>query len=153
MHLNEILRPEMVWPRLSAKTKHEAIEELARRIAESDAALDGSAVATVLFEREKLGSTGIQDGVAIPHAKVPGLAHILIAFGRSLDGIDFQAHDGKPTHLFFVLLAPAFASGQHLKALARLSRILKDASFRDELMAAQDAQELYNAIVREDART
>jgi PTS system nitrogen regulatory IIA component len=152
MHLNEILRPEMVWPTLDAKTKSEVIRELAQRIAAKEPSLDGAAVAEVLLEREKLGSTGIQDGIAIPHGKVPGLSGILIACGRSLSGINFDAHDGKPTHLFFVLLAPAFAAGQHLKALARLSRLLKDSAFRDHLMSSQDGAALYDAIIREDAR-
>jgi nitrogen PTS system EIIA component len=153
MHLTEILRREMVWPALAAATKPEVIEELSRNIAATDSSLDAKKIAEVLAEREKLGSTGIQDGIAIPHGKVPGLSGIFIACGRSLSGIDFSAHDGKPTHLFFVLLAPEFAAGQHLKALARLSRLLKDASFRDELMAAKDAEELYRAIIREDERT
>jgi nitrogen PTS system EIIA component len=152
MHLTEILRPEMVWPKLEAQTKPEVIRELAQRIAEKERSLDGEAVAEILLEREKLGSTGIQDGIAIPHGKVPGLSGILIACGRSPAGIDFDAHDGKPTHLFFVLLAPAFAAGQHLKALARLSRLLKDEAFRERLMSSKDSAALYEAIIREDAR-
>ena len=152
MHLTEILRPDMVWPKLVATTKADVIAELARHVAERVPGLDAAKVADILLEREKLGSTGIQDGIAIPHGKVPGLSTIVIACGRSPQGIDFDAHDGKPTHLFFVLLAPEFAAGQHLKALARLSRLLKDAAFREQLMSSPDAAELHRAIVREDTR-
>lgn len=153
MHLTEILRPEMVWTSLGSKTKPEMIRELAHRMATGDTTLDEAIVGEVLMERERLGSTGIQDGIAIPHGKVPGLDHIVIACGRSTEGIDFEAHDQKPTHLFFVLLAPEFAAGQHLKALARLSRLLKEAPFRDKLMAASDDAEFFNSIVEEDKKS
>lgn len=150
MHLTDILQPEMVWPELTATTKPEVLKELAKRISTGNASLDEQRVAEILAERERLGSTGIQDGIAIPHGKVPGLDRIVIACGRSSRGIEFDAHDTKPTHLFFVLLAPEFAAGQHLKALARLSRILKDARFREKLMGAGDASEMYRAILDED---
>lgn len=152
MQLTEILRPEMVWPELKAKTKPEAIKELAQHIAKGTGTLDEKQLTDILMERERLGSTGIQDGIAIPHGKVPGLKQMLIACGRSQEGIDFEAHDQKPTHLFFVLLAPEFAAGQHLKALARLSRLLKDASFRERIMSSQDANEIYRIIIEEDER-
>jgi len=152
MHLTEILRPEMVWTSLKAQTKPEVIRELAHLMAENDTSLDEQVVGEVLMERERLGSTGIQDGIAIPHGKVPGLDKIVIACGRSENGIDFDAHDQQPTHLFFVLLAPEFAAGQHLKALARLSRLLKDAPFREQLMSADDATAFFNDIVDEDKK-
>lgn len=152
MHLTDILRPEMVWTDLRANTKTEIIRELAHLMAENDRSLDESVISEVLMERERLGSTGIQDGIAIPHGKVPGLDRIVIACGRSRAGIDFEAHDQKPTTLFFVLLAPEFAAGQHLKALARLSRILKDASFRDRLMTSKDSREFYEHLLDEDRK-
>jgi PTS system nitrogen regulatory IIA component len=153
MHLSEILRPDMVWPELAAKTKPEVISELADRIAEAEKSLDKKQIAQILMERERLGSTGIQDGIAIPHGKVPGLGRIIIACGRSESGIDFEAHDQKPTNLFFVLLAPESAAGQHLKALARLSRLLKDAEFRGRLMKSKDAKEMFGAIAEEDGKS
>jgi len=153
MHLTEILRPEMVWTKLVATTKPEVIRELARLMAENDNSLDEKVVGEVLMERERLGSTGIQDGIAIPHGKVPGLDRIVIACGRSEKGIDFEAHDQRPTHLFFVLLAPEFAAGQHLKALARLSRLLKDAPFRDKLMSCGDSRQFFQNIVEEDKKS
>jgi len=152
MHLTDILKPRMVWPKLEAQTKPEVIKELAERMASCESDLDAETIAEILMERERLGSTGIQDGIAIPHGKVPGLDRIVIAFGLCPDGIDFDAHDGKPTHIFFVLLAPEFAAGQHLKALARLSRLLKDASFRQRLMSETDADNIYKAISEEDER-
>jgi nitrogen PTS system EIIA component len=152
MHLTDVLRPEMVWPDLKSETKPEVIRELSTKIAGSLNSLDEHRVAEILSERERLGSNGIQDGIAIPHGKVPGLDRIIIACGRSQRGIEFDAHDAKPTHLFFVLLAPEFAAGQHLKALARLSRILKDAHFREKLLGATGAAEMYSAILEEDEK-
>jgi len=152
MRLTDILRPDLCWPALAARTKPEVIGELAKKIASVEKGLTAEGLSEILMERERLGSTGIQDGIAIPHGKVPGLEKILIAFGLSREGIDFEAHDGKPTHIFFVLLAPESAAGQHLKALARLSRLLKDADFRDRLIKGKDAQEIYGAIAAEDKR-
>lgn len=152
MKLSSILKPEMVWPELKAKTKSEVIRELAKRAAACDKSLDERQIAEILRERERLGSTGIQDGIAIPHGKVPGLSNIIIACGYSKEGIDFDAHDQKPTHLFFVLLAPEFAAGQHLKVLARLSRLLKDGRFRERLMTAQDAADMHAVIIEEDEK-
>ena len=142
----------MVWPDLKALTKQEVIRELAHNIAQSLGASDENNLAEILSEREQLGSTGIQDGIAIPHGKIPGLKQIIIACGRSVAGIDFDSHDSKPTHLFFVLLAPEFAAGQHLKALARLSRLLKDESFRQKLLTAGGREAMYNSITAEDKK-
>lgn len=144
----------MVWPNLCATKKEEVIKELAGKIAEalSEPSLKREEIASILLEREQLGSTGIQDGIAIPHGKISGLKNILIACGRSPQGIDFDAHDTKPTHLFFVLLAPEFAAGQHLKVLARISRLLKDSLFRERLMSATDEKEMYKIITEEDEK-
>ena len=97
-----------------------------------------------------LGSTGIGDGIAIPHAKIPGLADVLVSFGRSTKGIVFDALDGKPVHLFFLLVAPEHASGQYLKALAKISRMLKDTAFRTRLMDAPSRQRLYKEVADKD---
>lgn len=140
----------MVWPELGQTTKDGVIRELAGLIAGQEPALNADTLYTALIEREKLGSTGIEDGVAIPHAKIEGLSHIIVACGRSISGLDFDAHDAKPTHLFFVLLAPMNATGMHLKVLARLSRILKESRVRSRLMNAQAAPELYGIMVEED---
>jgi PTS system nitrogen regulatory IIA component len=104
----------------------------------------------VLLDREKLGSTGIGDGIAIPHGKLKGLDSLVIAFGRSHDGIDFDSIDGKPVHIFFLLMAPESSTGQHLKALAKISRMLKDPAFRSNLMSAKSTEELYRNISDKD---
>ena len=150
MHLREVIQKDLVWPNLASPSKDEVIKELVRHMAQCTATLDETALYRALTEREKLGSTGVEDGIAIPHAKVSGLDRILLACGRSIKGIDFEAHDGNPTHLFFVLLAPANATGMHLKVLARLSRLLKEARVRAHLMAAASGDELYQAIIDED---
>lgn len=150
MRLTDVLRREMVWPDLEATTKKDVIKELAARAAKVLGAFDENDIAGVLEEREHLGSTGIQDGIAIPHGKIAGLDRIVVACGRSVGGIDFDAHDAKTTHLFFVLLAPEFAAGQHLKILARLSRLLKSSHFRERLLTARDADGIYEIITGED---
>lgn len=142
----------MIWPQLKATTKKGIIKELADNISASLGLADKEYIEKVLEEREQLGSTGIQDGIAIPHGKVVGIGQIVIACGRSIKGVEFNAHDAKPTHLFFVLLAPEFAAGQHLKALARLSRILKNSRFRERLLHAPDEKEMYRVIAEEDAK-
>lgn len=152
MHLSEVFSSTMVWPELNATTKDGVVRELAERIAEREPALDVDALYTALIEREKLGSTGIEDGVAIPHAKVPALEHIVVACGRCRAGLDFDAHDAKPTHLFFVLLAPENATGMHLKVLARLSRLLKDARVRNKLLEVTATDAMYRVIVEEDEK-
>jgi nitrogen PTS system EIIA component len=103
-----------------------------------------------LQQREKLGSTGIGEGVAIPHGKIPDLNELVVAFGRSKKGITFDAIDGKPVNLFFMLLAPENSTGQHLKALARISKMLKTPNFRKKLIDAKTTSDLYKAIVEQD---
>ncbi len=105
-----------------------------------------------LLHRERLGSTGIGDGVAIPHGKVAGLPMIMASFGRSKKGVEFNAIDGKPSYLFFTLFAPENSAGAHLKALARISRIFKNPAFRESIMKAKDAAEMYRLIETEDAK-
>jgi PTS system nitrogen regulatory IIA component len=150
MHLSDVFNSNNVWSDLHATTKDELVRKLSQLIAGRAPKLSLEDLYTALIEREKLGSTGIEDGVAIPHAKVAGLDDILVAFGRCPEGIDFDAHDGKPTHLFFVLLAPEKATGMHLKVLARLSRLLKDVRVRNRLMDADVPEDLYRIITEED---
>jgi len=104
----------------------------------------------VLLERERLGSTGMGDGIAIPHGKLKEIQGIICSFGRSREGIDFQSIDEKSSHLFFLLLAPEDSASEHLQALARLSRILKDAQSRKRLMEAASKEEIYRLIAEED---
>lgn len=152
MKIADALSKELIISSLAAKTKVDCLMEFARTIAQQHTELKKDEIAHVLLEREKLGSTGIQDGIAIPHGKIKALSNILISFGRSLEGIDFQAYDSKPTFLFFVLLAPEEATSIHLKLLARLSRLLKSAQLREDLMKAKDAEALYKILCEEDEK-
>jgi PTS system nitrogen regulatory IIA component len=152
MKIKQILSKNCVIARLSSRTKDDAITELADLLSRNFSNLSREETISILTEREKLGSTGIGNGVAIPHGKIPALNQIVTGFGRSVEGIPFDSQDGKPAHLFFVLLAPENAASLHLKALARLSRLLKDVHFRNKLMEAADADQIYQEIVGEDEK-
>jgi nitrogen PTS system EIIA component len=152
MKIGDILGEDLVIGSLRGRTKDELIEELARVVSAHRPDINHDRLVEALEERERLNSTALGEGVAIPHGKLPGLKQVVAAFGRSLEGVDFQSLDGKPTHLFFLLAAPEDSAGAHLKALARISRLLKDDAFRARLMKAADAHELYAAIRDEDAR-
>jgi PTS system nitrogen regulatory IIA component len=145
------LRPESIVSELSATTKTEVLAEFASLVTAGFPELERGVVLRTLQEREKLGSTGIGDGIAIPHGKLKGIDRLVLAFGRSRAGIDFDSLDGRKVHLFFLLLAPENASGLHLKALARISRIMKDPAVRGGLMAAADAAAIH-ALLREQDR-
>jgi PTS system nitrogen regulatory IIA component len=145
MNLVDIINKDLILPDLSAKHKKEVLEELCRAVAE-DRKVSPVPLLQVLMDRERLGSTGIGDGVAIPHGKTEQIDKMVIACGRSREGVDFESMDGRPTHLFFLLLAPENTTGEHLKALAKLSRLLKDPSFRQEFLAAEDQSDLFELI-------
>ncbi len=106
----------------------------------------------ILLEREELGSTGIGDGIAIPHGKSPNITQIISGFGLSKTGIEFDSLDGKPAYLFFLLVAPENSVGIHLKMLARISRLLKNTDFRNKLLHANSQSEIYQIISQEDAK-
>ncbi|HRT61478.1 MAG TPA: PTS sugar transporter subunit IIA [Syntrophales bacterium] len=150
MHLSEIFRKEFIIEDLKSRSKRGVLAELAGAFAQGGIQVDTKQMVDVLMEREKLGSTGIGDGIAIPHGKLKGLDTLLLSFGRSREGIDFEAIDGRPVHLFFLLMAPESSTGQHLKALAKISRMLKDEHFRSELLSAPNAEVLYAAIMEKD---
>lgn len=152
MKLTEILPEELVIPGLSGQTKEAVLRELAQCVATAHPEIDAARLIEVLWERERLGSTAIGDGIAIPHGKLPGLKTVLAAFGRHVQGLDFESLDGNPTKLFFLLVAPEDSVGQHLKALARVSRLLKDQGFRNRLLAGRDRSELYRCIREEDEK-
>lgn len=151
MKLKDILAHDAVRGDLTATDKRGVLEELARLAAGVYPELDASGVLKVLLDREKLGSTGVGNGVSIPHGKIPGLKGIVAAFGRSKRGIDFQSHDHKLANLFFVLLAPENVIGNHLQALARLSRLLKGEEIRKRLVEVRD-EELYDVLIAEDEK-
>ncbi|HET7005434.1 MAG TPA: PTS sugar transporter subunit IIA [Candidatus Binatia bacterium] len=150
MKIIDFVSVHTIIPALVSREKDAALEELAVGLAEKYDHLDPRKVLTVLQERERISSTAIGDGVAIPHGKLPGLDKIYGAFARSEPGVNFNSLDGEPTHLFFVLIAPENAAADHLKALARISRLLKDPAFRQRLMRGKNQQELFTLISDED---
>jgi PTS system nitrogen regulatory IIA component len=152
MRIEDILARDMIVPALVAKTKAGILAELAATVAGQHPEVDKDRLIVALEEREKLNSTALGDGVAIPHGKLSGIKRVLAAFGRSLPGVDFESLDGKPTHLFFLLVAPEESAGAHLKALARISRLLKNDEFRARLIEASDANEVFATIQDEDAK-
>jgi nitrogen PTS system EIIA component len=148
--ISDILVMESVVPEIKARDKAAAIEEMAGWLANCYPELDARKVLDVLRERERISTTAIGEGVAIPHGKLAGVDRVVAVFARSREGLDFASLDGEPTHLFFALIAPENAAADHLKALARISRLLKDEGFRSRLMQAKSQQDLYNLIAEED---
>ena len=151
MKIMDILLKDAVILDVESTGKREVLAELSEGAARAEASLDTDRLFQVLLERENLQSTGIGDGVAIPHGKLGGLERLLASFARS-PGVDFAAIDGAPTRLFFLLVVPEQSGGQHLKALARISRFLRDESFREKLLAAASLEEVFAAIEEEDAK-
>jgi len=143
---------ELVAPALHGQTKAEVVRELAEHLVRWHNEISAERLIEVLWERERLGSTAIGDGIAIPHGKLQGLKSVVGAFGRHPEGVDFESLDGGPTKLFFLLVAPEDSVGHHLKALARVSRLLKDSEFRERLIAASDQAELFRLIQEEDEK-
>ena len=152
MRIAEFLREDLVFPNLASTDKAGVLGELSAGIARAVPGVQAAKLAEVLTEREKLGSTGVGEGVAIPHGKLASVPGLVAAFGRSLKGVEFAAIDGKPTQLFFVLFAPENSAGLHLKALARISRLFKQPQLRQEVMNAPGASGIYRLIVEEDSK-
>jgi PTS system nitrogen regulatory IIA component len=152
MRIDDFLAEDMVVSALEGRKKDDVIEELAEVVSTHHPEIDHWKLVGALQDRERLNSTALGEGVAIPHGRLPGVKRVVAAFGRSPQGVDFNSLDGKPTHLFFLLVAPEDSAGAHLKALARISRLLKDESFRARLMQAEDAASLYHIIREEDAK-
>jgi PTS system nitrogen regulatory IIA component len=150
MRLDQILKIDFINDNLLAGNKDEVLAELAATITNGGLKIDKANIIDVLRQREKLGSTGIGEGVAIPHGKIGSLEDLTVSFGRSKAGVSFDSMDGKPVHLFFLLLAPENSSGQHLKALAKISKMLKVPDFRKNLMEAKTRSDLYKIIIEQD---
>jgi PTS system nitrogen regulatory IIA component len=150
MKIIDLLDKNAILPDMAATTKLAVLEELAATLVPGTDGLDLDTVVEVLMERERLGSTGIGDNVAIPHGKLTNLSGLKLAFGRSLKGVNFDSMDGKPSHLFFLLLAPVNSAGLHLKALAKISRMLMSAAFRENLMQAPQGQDIYQLLKEKD---
>ena len=145
MPLTDLLMPQAVMPALKVNSKKQALQELAARAA----ALCGRGereVLDVLAQRERLGSTGIGNGIAIPHGKLPKLERLFGVFARLDRSIDFEALDGQPVDLLFLLLAPEAAGADHLKALARVARLLRDPEVARKLRESRDGEAIYAVL-------
>ena len=152
MKITDFLNAQNVVPTLASREKNAVLREVADGLASAHPPLDKNRVLQVLLDRERISTTAIGEGVAIPHGKLPDVDHVIGVFARSAEGIDFASLDGAPTHLFFVLIAPENAAADHLKALARISRLLKDEVFRRRLMEAKTRQEIFQTIAEEDQK-
>jgi PTS system nitrogen regulatory IIA component len=150
MKISELLNPEAIVAEMQSEDKSRALTELTDALINCEPSLDRDDVIEVLQEREKLGSTGIGDGVAIPHGKLAGIPELMLAFGRSRKGVDFESMDGQPAHLFFLLIAPEESVGVHLKTLARISKLLKDPAVRQRLLEAANQELIYQVILDEE---
>jgi PTS system nitrogen regulatory IIA component len=151
VRLADILRPDCVLAELDGATVPSLLAALARPVAAATG-VEAQVLAGALMAREKLGSTGVGEGVAVPHCKAPRLTALAASLGRVRQGVDFRAQDGKPTFLFFALFAPERAGAEHLQALARVSRLLKRQDLRQRLLDAPDAAAMYRIVVEEDAK-
>jgi PTS system nitrogen regulatory IIA component len=143
MRLSDYIDRELVLPDLAATDKAGVLREMTAAMAARHADLDAGRALAVLLDREGLGTTGIGDGVAIPHGKLAELDRILLCVGRSTRGLDFEALDYKPCHMFFLVLAPEQMTGIHLRILAHISRLIKDESFRKDFFDAPDQAALF----------
>ena len=146
MKIVDLIRRDMVVPALQATDKRGILEELAHYMAGRHPRIDRTTLSRVLIEREQLASTAIGEGVAIPHGKLPKLEKIFGLFARLERPIDFEAMDGQPVDLVFLLLAPEGAGADHLKALARIARLLRDQDVAKKLRASREAQAIYSVL-------
>jgi nitrogen PTS system EIIA component len=146
MKVVDFLSSNRVIPTLRGTSKSEVLTEMAEHLAKVQPGIDAVALGRALEERELLASTAIGDGIAIPHGKLDTVDSLMGVLGRSVLGLDFDSIDGKPTHLVFMLVAPTASTGAHLKALARLSRLFRDALFRQRLIDAPDGDAMFRII-------
>ena len=150
--MKELLQGDLVIADIKAIDKVGVLREFAAHVLAAGKVLDVEELLRVLLAREAMGSTGIGDGVAIPHGKMHGMSDVLVAFGRSHRGVDYQSMDDKPAYLFFLLVTPEDRPGEHLKMLARISRILKNPALREKLRTVPDGRELRQLILEEDSK-
>ncbi len=146
MRLGEYLDKDLVLADLHARTKSEVLAELIAPVASKIGSFDRDKALRVLLERENLGTTGIGEGIAIPHGKLDSVDRIILVVGRSTQGVDFDALDFKPCHIVFLVLAPEQVAGMHLRVLAHISRLLKDDVFRREFLQAEDQEALWKLL-------
>jgi len=153
MKISEILTEDCIIVDLEAEDKEGALAEVSLFLERKGIIQDQDKLFQALLDREKLGSTGIGDNMAIPHAKHKSIENIVTVFARSRKGIDFQSLDRKPVHFIFLLLAPPTSTGLHLKALAKIARLFKNPSLRENIIEAKGADAIYALMVEEDSKT
>ncbi len=149
MKILDVLQKEAILDDLKSQNKKGILEELVAPVTKISG-INPETLVKVLMERERLGSTGIGGGIGIPHGKLKDLDDLVLGFGLSRNGVDFESMDGRPTHIFFLLVTPENSTGLHLKVLARISRILKNDPFKQKLMNASTSEEIYSIIKEED---
>lgn len=150
MRILDFLSKDCIEINLKSKNKKEVITEMVEILKGKDAILDKKLVIDSLMEREELGSTGVGQGIAIPHSKTKGVKELIGAFGVSKNGVEFEALDGEPVHIFFLLLAPEGAAGLMLKALARVSNFLKNKYYRKKILDAKSTEEIIQILEEEE---
>jgi PTS system nitrogen regulatory IIA component len=150
--LLDFLKEEWVIPELSGTDKPSVLKELSETLMSPCGMSSSEELVQVLLEREKLGSTGIGKGVAIPHGRLKRLNHFFISFGRSTQGVDFDSIDQKPCQIFFLVMAPENSGVANLNLLGRIAKLLKDPSFKKRLMEAKTQKEIFEIISDEDER-
>ncbi len=152
MKIVEFLNEKAITANMSANSKEAALRELVDVLAKAEGIKNKEELVKVLLGRESLGSTGIGQGVGIPHAKTNAVKKLVAALGICPQGVNFDALDGEPVHIFFLLIAPEDSAGPHLKGLARISRLLKDKYFRDSLKQLRDEKAILKLIREEDTK-
>jgi PTS system nitrogen regulatory IIA component len=152
MKIMDYLTEERVVPDLQGADKLSVLRELSRVLVKPCEAVSDEDILKVLLDREKLESTGIGEGIAVPHGRLKKLRDFVLCFGRSIKGVDFDSIDHKPTRLFFLVMAPENSAVNNLKLLSRLVTLLKDASFKKRLMEAPSQRELFQIISEEDEK-
>jgi fructose-specific phosphotransferase system IIA component len=150
MRLSEILKPQDIKIPLAATNKTEAIGELVNLLAANGQVADPKKMLEAVLDREATRTTGIGNGLAIPHGKCPGVESLVMAIGKAANPIDFQAIDGRPVNLIWLLGSPPDKTGQHIHALARISRLMTIDKFRQAVANAKTPQELYDLIVQQE---
>lgn len=151
MKILDALHKDAILSDLKSLDKKGVLEELVAPVSQISG-ISHDHLVRVLMDRERLGSTGIGSGIGIPHGKLKDLESLILGFGLSKKGVDFESMDGSPTHIFFLLVTPENSTGVHLKLLARISKILKNETFREKLLKANDSDEIYSIIMEEEEK-
>lgn len=152
MRISDYLDENAIIPNLESRSKEEVIGEIAVGITKANPKINSDKLIEVLSEREKICSTALDSGVAVPHGKLSGLSDIIVGFAKSSEGINYESLDNKPSHYFITLLAPEDTVNNHIQLLARISNIFKNADFRSKLSKCDTGREIYETIVAEDEK-